>query len=226
VHVTLADERPGSAAGTIRHRGVVPDEEIVTIRGLRSTSLARTVADVARTASFERGVVIADAALRSLCVGGPGSYDADQADAFRETVLGIVARFSHGRKRAEGVLAFADGRSQLPGESISRIRLAELGFRWIRLQVAVAGPDGPYFVDFALDDPGANAFGEFDGAVKYVDPAMLAGRSGAQALDEEKQREDWIRGRTQRRFARWGWPHIDTASALGRRLAAFGIRPV
>lgn len=54
---------------------------------------------------------------------------------------------------------------------------------------------------------------------------MLAGRSSAAVFDEEKQREDWIRGATQRRFARWGWSHIETAPLLGRRLAAFGIRP-
>ncbi|MDQ4214512.1 hypothetical protein [Microbacterium capsulatum] len=224
--MTLADARPGSAAGTVRHRGSVPEDEIVEIRGLRCTSLRRTVADVARTASFEAAVVIADAALRQRCVPAPGRYDEAAAESFLEGVRGVTAGFAHGRARADGVLAFADGRAQLPGESISRIRLVELGFRRIRLQVEVDGPRGPYYVDFALDDPGAHAFGEFDGTGKYTDPALLAGRSGAEALDEEKQREDWIRGTTQRPFARWGWKHIDTAAGLGRRLSAFGIRPL
>lgn len=168
---------------------------------------------------------MADAALRARCVPGPGTYDEDEAGAFLDAVRGVAHRFAHGRHRADRVLEFADGRAQLPGESISRIRLVELGFRSIRLQVEVPGPHGSYFVDFALDDPAALAFGEFDGAVKYADAGMLAGRSGADVLDEEKQREDWIRGTTQRRLARWGWRHLETAPVLGRRLAAFGIRP-
>lgn len=225
VHLTVSHARPGSAVGTIRHRGSVPEEEIVEIRGLRCTTLERTVADVVRTAGFESAVVVADAALRARSVPGPGIYDEDEARAFLDAAHDIAHRFAHGRHRADRVLAFADGRAQLPGESISRIRLVELGFRRIRLQAEVPGPHGSYFVDFALDDPGARAFGEFDGAVKYADAGMLAGRSGAEVLDEEKQREDWIRGTTQRRLARWGWGHIETALVLGRRLAAFGIRP-
>ncbi|MDR2322480.1 MAG: hypothetical protein LBE60_12620 [Microbacterium sp.] len=225
VHLTVAQARPGSAVGTIRHRGSVPEEEIVEIRGLRCTTLERTVADVARTAGFESAVVVADSALRARCVAGPATYDEDAATGIRDAAHGIAQRFAHGRRRADRVLAFADGRAQLPGESISRIRLAELGFRSIRLQAEVPGPHGSYFVDFALDDPAVMAFGEFDGAVKYADADMLAGRSSAEVFDEEKQREDWIRGATQRRFARWGWGHIETAPLLGRRLAAFGIRP-
>ncbi|MFJ4164986.1 hypothetical protein ACIPY5_05475 [Microbacterium sp. NPDC089698] len=225
VHLTVSHARPGSAVGTIRHRGSVPEEEIVEIRGLRCTTLERTVADVARTAGFESAVVVADSALRARCVAGPATYDEDAAAGVRDAAHGIAQRFAHGRRRADRVLAFADGRAQLPGESISRIRLVELGFRSIRLQAEVPGPHGSYFVDFALDDPAVMAFGEFDGAVKYADADMLAGRSSAEVFDEEKQREDWIRGATQRRFARWGWGHIETAPLLGRRLAAFGIRP-
>ncbi|MCE4025598.1 hypothetical protein LXM50_06395 [Microbacterium sp. Au-Mic1] len=225
VHLTVSDDRPGSAVGTVRHRGAISEEEVVEVRGLRCTTLERTVADVARTASFESAVVVADAALRSRCASASGTYDEDAAAALLEAVHSVAHRSAQGRHRADRVVAFADGRAQLPGESISRIRLVELGFRRIRLQVEVPGPYGSYFVDFALDDPSAVAFGEFDGAIKYSDAGMLAGRSGAEVLDREKQREDWIRGSTQRPFARWGWTHIDSAIVLGRRLAAFGIRP-
>ncbi len=209
----------------MRHRGELSDEDVVEIDGLRVTSLARTVADVARTATFEQAATVADAALRTQFVSGPGSYDLDGAQAFRESVTQIAGRSAHGQTRARRVLAFADGRAQLPGESISRIRLRELGFRTIELQVAVPGPHGKtFYVDSGLED--VVAFGEFDGAIKYVDGQLLDGRTSSQTLDEEKQREDWIRGTTQRRYARWGWPHLATASELGARLEAFGIRPV
>ena len=225
VHIIAAAERPGAAFGVVRHRGDLPDADVTEIDGLRITSLARTVADVARTATFEQAVTVADAALRKQFVTGPGQYDLEGAEEFRESVAEIVRLSAHGQTRARRVLDFADGRAQLPGESISRIRLRELGFRVIALQVPVAGPRGKtFYVDFGLED--AIAFGEFDGSIKYVDGKLLDGRTSSQALDDEKQREDWIRGTTQRRYARWGWPHLTTASELGARLEAFGIRPL
>jgi hypothetical protein len=224
VHVIAPHARPGAAGGVIRHRGELRDDDVVEIDGLQVTSLARTVSDVARTASFEQAVAIADAALRRQFVTAPGEYDFAGAERFRQEVLVIASRSAHGRTRARRALEFADGRAQLPGESISRIRLSEIGFRVIDLQVAVPGRGiHPYYVDFGLDE--ADAFGEFDGAIKYVDGNILDGRTSSQVFDEEKQREDWIRGTTQRRYARWGWPHLATATDLRMRLEAFSIRP-
>ena len=224
VHVIAPTERPGAAGGVVRHRGDLTDDGIVEIVGLRVTSLTRTVADVARTATFEQAVTIADAALRREFVTGPGKYDGDGAERFRQQVMDTVRLSPHGQTRARRVVDFADGRAQLPGESISRIRLHQLGFGRVDLQVAVAGPRGrTYYVDFGLEEIGA--FGEFDGAMKYTDGRFLNGRTSAEALDEEKQREDWIRGSTQRRYVRWGWPHLATTAELGARLAAFGIHP-
>ncbi len=223
-HVIAPHSRPGRAGGVIRHRGELADDDVVEMHGLHVTSLARTVSDVARTATFEQAVTVADAALRQQFLGARGEYDVDGAERFRQAALEIARRSAHGVTRARRVLDFADGRAQLPGESISRIRLYEIGFRDIRLQVPVPGPGHRlYFVDFGLED--VEAFGEFDGSLKYVDGHLLDGRTSSQVLDEEKQREDWIRGTTQRRYARWGWPHITTAADLRLRLDAFGIRP-
>jgi len=224
VHVIATPERPGAAFGAVRHRGELRDEDVVDVDGLRCTSLARSVADVARTGTFEQAVTIADAALRGLCIPRAGVYLLDRADEFRETARDIARRSAHGRTRAERALDFADGRAQLPGESISRVRLHELGFRSVQLQVSVPGPGASdYYVDFGLVDAGA--LGEFDGALKYTDGKLRDGRSTAHVFDREKQREDWIRGVTQLPYVRWGWPHIRTAKTLGERLSAFGIRP-
>ena len=38
------------------------------------------------------------------------------------------------------------------------------------------------------------------------------------------EREDWIRGTTQRPFARWKWAHLRSAETLAQRLKSFGIR--
>ncbi|HET8927479.1 MAG TPA: type IV toxin-antitoxin system AbiEi family antitoxin domain-containing protein [Microbacterium sp.] len=224
VHVIVADARPGAASGVIRHRGELADEDVIQIRGLRCTSLARTVADVARTGTLEQAVTVADAALRALCVPERARYDVDAAAQFRARALQIARRSAHGLTRATRVLAFADGRAERPGESLSRIRLHTLGFRRILLQVPVPGPRGwDYYVDFGLED--CAKWGEFDGAMKYVDGRLTDGRTTAEIFDREKQREDWIRGTTGRGLVRWGWPHLDSAAQLGRRLAAFGIHP-
>lgn len=224
VHVTLPPERPGAVVGVVRHRGELPEAEGAEIDGLLCTTLPRTIADVARTATFEKAVTVADAALRRTAGRGAGGYDRDAASAFCEEVRRIARRSAHGVARAERVLRFADGRAQLPGESISRIRLAQLGFSDLELQVPVDAPGGgSYYVDFGID--GRRVLGEFDGAVKYVDGRMLDGRTTAEAFDREKRREDWIRGRTGAPLVRWGWTDVATAATLGARLAAFGIRP-
>ncbi len=129
-----------------------------------------------------------------------------------------------GVRRARWVLAHADGRAQLPGESVSRHHLLQLGFTDLRLQVRVPGPAGTdYFVDFALDQ--VPAWGEFDGAAKYVDPKLAAGRTPQQVLRAEKAREDWIRATTGRIVVRWGFEHLSSPRSLATRLALSGIRP-
>jgi hypothetical protein len=224
VHVIAPRERPGAASGVVRHRAELPYEEVQEVSGLWCASVARTVADVARTATFEQAVTIADAALREMCVPRAGEYLHARAQEFRDTALAITRRSAHGKTRAQRALAFADGRAQLPGESVSRIRLRELGFQGVDLQVEVAGPRSSHFyVDFGFHD--IRSFGEFDGSMKYVDGRLTDGRTTAEVFDREKQREDWIRGTTQYRYARWGWPHMGEAKALGARLSAFGIRP-
>lgn len=225
VHVILDPRRPGAAADVVRHRGEVPDDQIVERHGVRCTSLERTLADIARTTSFETAVCALDAGLRPVAVPEPGVFLPDAAEERRERVREIARRSAQGRARALRSLAFADGRAQLPGESISRIRLAQLGFAAPDLQVAIPGPSGhDYYVDFGLND--ARGWGEFDGETKYRDEALRRGLSREDVLLREKQREDWIRGRTQRPMARWQWAHLRTADTLGRRLAAFGIRPI
>lgn len=74
------------------------------------------------------------------------------------------------------LLAFADGRAQLPGESVSRLHLRSLGFDGIRLQSRVEGVAGEeYWLDFAF--PAHRVFGEFDGRGKYVDGDFRGERS-------------------------------------------------
>ncbi|KAA9135609.1 hypothetical protein [Microbacterium caowuchunii] len=224
VHVYSRNVDRHSTPDVLRHEGGVPDHDIAERHGLRCTSLARTVYDLARMLPAEAGLAAADAALAS--VGGdPRAFDDDRADALKADLdRRTTARAVRGIRRAREVLALSDGRAQLPLESVARLQLVRLGFQRPRLQVPVADPHGgSYWIDIALDD--VEAFCEVDGQTKYLDEALRSGRSLEQVLLDEKQREDWIRGVAQRRMARVGDVHVRDLGALRIRLAAFGIRP-
>ena len=64
--------------------------------------------------------------------------------------------------------------------------------------------------------------GEFDGIGKYLDPAILQGRSPQQALIEEKDREDELR-RVVRGLSRWRTPQLDRLALLYDILTRAGL---
>lgn len=227
VHLTTTPgARISSGADVFRHVAPLPAEDVVLREGLLVTSLARTVFDVARTLPVEPALVIADAAERAMAARGR-EWDLDAVESWRRAweTRTDAATGARGIRHARRIGDFADGRSESPGESVSRLQIARLGFRRPALQVPVPGPDGrDFFLDFRFTECGA--FGEFDGKGKYVDEALRRGLSMEAILLREKMREDWVRGTTQSGFARWGDEHIGTARALGMRLDAFGIRPL
>lgn len=210
-------------AGVVRRDLQVSEHDIVEIDGLRLTSPTRTVFDVARTGTLEMAVACADTALRRASVLGR-TVDADAEAEWRSDALAMARPGLRGVRQAREVLEFADGRAQLPGESVSRVRMLQLGYSRYDLQVPVRGSAGDqYWLDFAFLR--SRVFGEFDGEDKYLDPSMRTASSTQEALLAEKLREDDIRGVTGWGFARWGHEHIRTADALGRRLLAFHVRP-
>lgn len=219
--------RVGGADPVRRHGVHVSDDDRIEVTGIVCTSLERTVFDVIRTVGRETAVACADAALR--LVGWRESdrrFDEDAAEAWRDSLLERVvdSAGARGIRQARWVARFADGRSQLPGESVSRLYLNDLGFAPPQLQVPFPGPRGQdYAIDFGLDD--VDAWGEFDGEGKYFDVALGGDPEGRKALLREKEREDWIRGRSGRAFVRWGMSHVANATTFRRHLASFGLSP-
>jgi hypothetical protein len=223
VHVSAAQMNgnvgaPGLAVA--RHRVAVPDADLTVIDGIRCTSLPRTVADVLRSTSPETSIAMADAALRQVAWDDRRrSYDVDAAERFRTDVRTSLPVGGRGVRQARYILDLADGRSQLPGESTSRLYLVRLGYEQIRLQVPIAGPSGrDYAIDLALDD--VRTFVEFDGLGKYL---AQDDRGTPGVLLDEKAREDWIRGTTGWAVVRWGMEHIASVDTLRRRLRAFHV---
>ncbi len=226
VHVTI-DGAARTTPATVRHRMPLPPGDVVWLPdgAYGVTTMSRTVFDLCAGSRAETAVAAADAALRMHATrAGSRTVDPDAAEEFREELRrrASTATGRRGIRLARFVTEFADARAESTGESVSRLYLHQLGFPPPGLQVPVPGPAGTlYEVDFDLH----TAWGEFDGAAKYTDARFLRGRTPAQALADEKLREDWIRGTTTKPFARWGSAHIPDAATFGRHLAAFGIHP-
>lgn len=185
------------------------DPDAVVIDGLRVSSLAVTVAQVAATEPFATAVVTADAALR-------------QHPATKLIRAAAAVPKYHGRARALAVATFADGRADRPGESISRVSMRAARLPMPELQAPLYGASGArYVVDFYW--PHRRLIGEFDGAAKYRDPEFLRGRTPEQALADEKYREDDLRAASHG-MSRWGWKLANSPALLAQHLRRAGLR--
>jgi hypothetical protein len=140
------------------HVAALPSGHVTTIRGIRVTSVARTVVDLARVSEFRAGVVVADSALRR---------KQTSKDEMRAVVADCM-RWPHIRRASE-VVEFSDGKSESALESISRVAFRDHRIPAPELQVWVGGDDGwEGRVDFLWRRYAT--VGEADGAVKYADP--------------------------------------------------------
>ncbi|WP_298865739.1 hypothetical protein [uncultured Microbacterium sp.] len=225
VHAAILGARHGRTTAGVRwHRIPVDPVDIVEFAGIRCTSLDRTILDLGCTTSSPVSLSAADAAQRSETVTGQ-VRDADLARDWRERMLARAERAHRpGIRRARRIIGLADGRAQLPGESVSRLHLLNLGFAEPDLQMHVVGSAGDdYWLDFGFRR--SQCFGEFDGQGKYLDDSIRGEKSAEEVVLAEKRREDDIRGVTGWRIARWGSSDIRTATTFGARLAAFGIHP-
>jgi hypothetical protein len=201
-------------AGALRYWGSRhPDAHLVEREGVQLTSLPRTLAEFASASTFAAGVVAVDWAVRANArLGETQTTVADIASVADE--LGM----RRGRARLQRVLDFADGRSESPGESWSRVLMRRLGFVAPDLQVEVRGVEGTLFrADFGWR--GGWILGEFDGKQKYVSTAMRGNRSPAEVVLSEKRREDSVRG-TGRRVSRWDWSDLVRPRQLAAILEA------
>jgi hypothetical protein len=221
VHVLDASANPArSRADVICHRGALPDGDVVVRDGLRVTSLPRTVYDVIRTETAERAVAVCDGALRIVAWRGPGRYDEDAAEVFRAELCRRidVAPGARGIRQARFVAEFADGRAQLPGESVSRLWMHQLGVAAPELQREVVVAGGRAYPDFSW--PQLRRFGEFDGDGKYTDPALNEGRTVREVLRAQREREGAVIAATEWAPLRWGSEKLTTIATFESFLRA------
>lgn len=154
---------PGSRAGRYRqdagvicHAAELPGRHVTKLYGLPVTTAARTVIDIARTATFLEGVVAADSAL----------YERHASKSDLRRVLADCERW-RGISRARHVADFADGLAESVLESCARVSFREQGLPAPELQVRITGRDRAVIarVDFLWRRHGVIA--ETDGLLKY-----------------------------------------------------------
>lgn len=222
-HVITGIRGPSRAsAGLVRHRSYLPEDEVRTLQDMRCTSPERTILDLCRDFSIETALVCADGHLRE-SFRARRAIDEDRFAEWRSEMLRMIGeqRGRRGARSMRQMLELADPRKDSVLESISHLRLRQLGFE-VELQVPVRGRgSSPYYVDFEL--VGLRLFGECDGKLKYTDEQLLAGRSPAEAIYEEKRRQDWICGVSGNRMIRWGYSDVRTTTVFARRLRAFKV---
>lgn len=203
VWVIRTRSRGGPSGVVVATDARIEERDVIEIDGLRVTSMARTVLDLARTRPFDWGVAAADAALR--------------AGLSREALERECSRFAGvpGIARGRMVVGFADERAESPGESRSRAIMQMQGLLIPVLQHEVRFK-GRFLgrSDFAWPDQ--RVLGEFDGAGKYAELVPL-GHTPADVIMAEKEREQAFRDAGWW-VVRWGWRDLADHGAFADRL--------
>ena len=186
------------------HGAPLSVEDVTAIDGVPVTSLTRTVLDVSRTLAFDRAVAVGDRALaRGLN---------------RAELLVALDRMAHWRgiRQARRAVEFFDGRSESPGESVSRVRIVDDGLPLPDLQIDIFGPLGNFLgrPDFLWKEQ--RTLGEFDGKAKYG-RLVANGRTAQDVLFDEKCREDALRDLGWQ-IVRWIWADLYEPGVIRDRL--------
>nr|WP_271213127.1 hypothetical protein [Rhodococcus wratislaviensis]GLK40082.1 CTP synthase [Rhodococcus wratislaviensis] len=191
----------GRTEGVHVHATPFAATDVVTLGGLAVTSTARTVVDTARISTFDQAVVVGDSALHRRLVT-------------RDEILDEVGRAGprKGIATARRAAGFLDGRSESPGESLSRIRIRQHDLPPPELQHVLHDGTGAFLgrADFFWTECGV--VGEFDGMGKYG----VDGGQAAVAVHREKLREDAIRDAGYE-VVRWTWRDLFDFAAVKAR---------
>ncbi|HEX6548949.1 MAG TPA: DUF559 domain-containing protein [Candidatus Dormibacteraeota bacterium] len=153
VDVTVpTDAGVSNRAGVRFHRRELPEEEVVSRRGLKATSVPRSLSDVAHWEQLEEAVVIADMALNQRLVE-------------RSDLAGRVAdrRGRWGVKRFRRVVDLVEPLAQSAMESRLRLRLVLAGLPAPQAQVALTDANGLFLGRADLYYADARLVIEYDG---------------------------------------------------------------
>ncbi|KOS57317.1 hypothetical protein [Rhodococcus rhodochrous] len=194
VHVSRNRRSGGRKTSQLHvHAAPFAQKDVEIVDGTAVTSAARTIVDTAHCLDADRAVLLGDSALRL------------RPEAHAELPAALTAAHTRtGIAAARRMCAFLDGRSESPGESISRLRIRAAGLPDPVLQFEIRTAGGAFVArtDFFWQEFGI--VGEFDGMGKYrsSDPG-----ASAETVRREKLREDAIRAQGYE-VVRWTWPEL------------------
>lgn len=209
IHVYAPDLTSSQRFGDVCVHTSLDEREVTPVGGIPVTSLLDTVADLARLLTPARALAAVDSAI------SPAQGGTLRIPELRSRAGG--QRNSRGRARQHWLWEHADGRSESPGESVSRAVIGWCGFETPELQRRFRYEGHDDRVDFLF--PSNGAIGESDGWGKYrLEDAAKA----AELLADEKRREDRLR-RHGHPFARWDLAEAWRVSPLRSALAAAGV---
>ena len=214
--VTLENDGGRSRAGITRHYADPTSLKVYRCEGVLVTGRVRTVLDLAAFTPFVEAIAPLDHVLKADRKRGLPAITKETLLAEADGIYTAAAI-----KRIQAAVDFADPLSGSAGESYSRALMHAAGFeapvlqREFRDQAGLVGYSDFYW-------KGARVAGEFDGIDKYLKPEFLKGRTAAQAVVDEKLREDRIRA-TGCGVVRWVWAELMAPSGLERKLAAAGV---
>ncbi|WP_109208818.1 MULTISPECIES: hypothetical protein [Microbacterium] len=215
VDVSTEPASGGRSSGSIRRHGRRLDGvETLPWLGHLVTTPLQTAIDLTASTRFLERVVAADQALWARRPGGP----LVEASALIDGAHSVVGR---GSARAARAADFATSLADSVRESQSRVLMSVMGFPPPTLQARFTLSDGSdAFTDFFWREH--RHIGEFDGAGKYRDPALLRARTPEQVLLLEKDREDDLR-RQVAAFSRWRMPALRSPRSLYDILLGAGL---
>ena len=218
IHVLSSTATGTRTEGMMRRHATTRLDFDIQSRGeLRVTGLIRTLVELATVVPFVDAVAAFDWALHRQ------KNDGAAVVVTRESVIRWLSELGIPRFRKRVLMAFdfADADAGSPGESISRVVIHELGFPKPELQHPFFDSGGLIGIsDFWW--PEHNTAGEFDGVAKYVREEFTKGRSTAQVVIDEKNRENRIRA-TGPRVARWDWRDVTHPALLHAILVSAGL---
>lgn len=191
------------------HSGPLDAADVVTVEGVKVTSLEQTAVSIACSRGFYEALAVFDSALR---LGADRDVMAGKLESYRPGVL-IGRRGLH----------YANGKSENAGESWGRGQIIDDGLPIPDLQQEFHDREGEFIgrCDYAWS---GKLVAEFDGMRKYQGD-LRKGESPFDAMKREKVREDALR-RIGVMVIRWIWADLKdykVAAMVREWLDQFGL---
>ena len=241
LHILTDKSDGGRSRGDITRHLRRQDDVAVRCGPFLLTDKLTTTIELITRLKFEQAVAVCDSSMHQVRYPKPGNVftslaipTSDHAPQWNtDTPQGLPLVKSNlleaaeslpsksARNRAVAVIEFASGLSGSAGESISRVRMSQLGFVAPALQHGFVLRDGRNsFVDFWFEKQ--RKVGEFDGRKKYLRKDWAGGKSIEDRIIDEKNREDQIRAQCAG-FFRWTWAEMMDLNGFERLLRQAGI---